>query len=64
MPGLFRLVNDTPNLRPRYNVAPTDGLPIVRRDKAGNREVVMLWGTDPIMGGRSENRVQHHQRSR
>jgi putative SOS response-associated peptidase YedK len=45
MRQLFRFLNATPNIRPRYNAAPTDELPVVRLDREGNRELVMLrWG--------------------
>jgi putative SOS response-associated peptidase YedK len=36
------------NLRPRYNFAPTDAGPIIRHDKEGRREPVMMrWGLVP-----------------
>jgi putative SOS response-associated peptidase YedK len=39
---LFAFLNATPNIRPRYNAAPTDELPVVRLDREGDRELVML----------------------
>jgi putative SOS response-associated peptidase YedK len=54
---LFAFLNATPNIRPRYNAAPTDDLPVVRLDRQGNRELVMLrwglipsWANDPKIG--------------
>lgn len=45
---LFRFINATPNIPPRYNAAPTQDLPVVRLDKNGNRELAMLrWGLIP-----------------
>ncbi len=42
------LFEEQPNLRPRYNAAPTDELPIVRRSKRGKRELVIArWGLIP-----------------
>jgi hypothetical protein len=38
---LFALLNATPNIRPRYNAAPTDERPVVRLDRSGNRELAM-----------------------
>jgi len=36
------------DLKPRYNVAPTQMVPVVRLDKDGNRELAMLrWGLIP-----------------
>ncbi len=44
---LFEFHN-LPNLAPRYNVAPTQAAPIVRRTEDGGRELVMLrWGLVP-----------------
>jgi putative SOS response-associated peptidase YedK len=39
----------TPNFPPSWNVAPTDPLPVVRRDaKAGERSLdVLSWGLVP-----------------
>jgi len=38
-----------PDLKPRYNVAPTQMVPIVRLDPAGQREIAMLrWGLIPF----------------
>ena len=42
------LFEERPNLRPRYNAAPTDELPIVRLTKQGRRELVIArWGLIP-----------------
>lgn len=44
----FHFENGTPDLRPRYNAAPGQDLPIVRLNKEGNRKLVMLrWGLIP-----------------
>jgi putative SOS response-associated peptidase YedK len=48
MRQLFRFLNPTPNLRPHYNAAPTQELPVVRRDRSGAHELVQLrWGLIP-----------------
>jgi len=51
-----------PELRPRYNIAPTQQVPIVRVDQAGRRELVQLrwgliprWAKDPSIGARMFN---------
>ncbi len=37
-----------PNLMPRYNVAPTDEMPVVRRSRQGSPELaIMRWGLIP-----------------
>jgi putative SOS response-associated peptidase YedK len=49
MRRLFKFTNDTPNLRPNYNAAPTQILPVVRLNEAGERELVTLkWGLVPF----------------
>ena len=40
MRRLFTFTNDTPNLRPNYNCAPTQILPVVRLNAEGERELV------------------------
>lgn len=46
---LLRFLNDPPEIRPRYNAAPTDVLPVVRLDGNGDRELAMLrWGLIPF----------------
>jgi putative SOS response-associated peptidase YedK len=36
------------NMQPRYNIAPTQDVPVVRLDRDGQREFVMLrWGLIP-----------------
>jgi putative SOS response-associated peptidase YedK len=48
MRQLFRFLNPTPNLPPHYNAAPTQQLPVVRRDRSGARELAQLrWGLIP-----------------
>ncbi len=49
MRELFLFTGSGFNLRPRYNAAPTQDLPIVRRNASGgDRELVMLrWGLVP-----------------
>lgn len=51
-----------PNVRPRYNIAPTQQVPIVRRNAAGERELVSVrwglvprWAKDPSIGTRMIN---------
>lgn len=45
---LYRLTDARPNFPPRYNIAPTDVVPVVRRRDDGQRELVMLrWGLIP-----------------
>ena len=45
---VFR-VEQIPELEPRYNVAPTQDVPVVRAGKGGGRQFVMLhWGLVPF----------------
>jgi putative SOS response-associated peptidase YedK len=51
-----------PDLRPRYNIAPTQQIPIVRLDSTGHRELVQVrwgfiprWAKDPSIGLRMFN---------
>jgi putative SOS response-associated peptidase YedK len=45
---MFHLVEGASALRPRYNAAPGQELPVVRLDKAGRRELALLrWGLIP-----------------
>ncbi len=53
---------DELDLKPRYNVAPTDVMPVCRLTRHGQREITMLkwglipfWATDPKMGHRTIN---------
>jgi putative SOS response-associated peptidase YedK len=39
-----------PTYRPRYNVAPTDGHPILTLDEGVRRVHRMYWGTRPKIG--------------
>jgi putative SOS response-associated peptidase YedK len=59
---LFRFT-ERPNLAPRYNIAPTQDVPIVRRTRDGaGRELIMVrwglvpyWAADPKIGNRLIN---------
>ncbi len=62
MRRLFRFLNPVPDLPPRYNAAPTQLLPVVRRGRGGARELVMLrwglvpsWAKEPDIGYRMIN---------
>jgi putative SOS response-associated peptidase YedK len=51
-----------PQLRPRYNVAPMQDVPVVRLNAAGERELVQVrwglvprWAKDPAIGNRMIN---------
>ena len=54
---------ERPNLRPRYNIAPTQTVPVVRRkDDGGGRELALVrwglipsWAKDASIGGRLIN---------
>ena len=54
---------DVPQLLPRYNIAPTQAVPVVRLDQAsGEREIALLqwglipsWADDPAIGNRLSN---------
>src|SRR4051794_10894517 len=38
-----------PNLEPRFNIAPTQSVPVIRRSRDGERELVMVrWGLVPF----------------
>jgi putative SOS response-associated peptidase YedK len=60
---LFKFAGATPNLPPRYNVAPTQDAPVVRLNKARDgRELAMLrwglvpyWSKDPKSGAKMIN---------
>lgn len=48
MRRLFEFEGSLPNFPARYNVAPTDSMPVVRLDSQGRRELVLLrWGLVP-----------------
>jgi putative SOS response-associated peptidase YedK len=51
-----------PDLRPRYNIAPTQQVPIIRENSEGTRELVQVrwglvprWAKDPSIGARMIN---------
>ena len=51
-----------PQMRPRYNIAPMQDVPIIRRNAAGERELVDVrwglvprWAKDPAIGNRMIN---------
>lgn len=45
---LYRLTDHRPNFPPRYNIAPTQLVPVVRCRDGGQRELVLLrWGLIP-----------------
>ncbi len=44
---LYRLTQPARNLRPRYNIAPTTAIDVVRRGCAGPELVPMRWGLIP-----------------
>lgn len=52
---------EMPNLKPRWNVAPTQDIPVVRREEDGRHLVMMRWGLvpfwaeDPSIGARMIN---------
>ena len=55
-------VSFPPQLRPRYNIAPMQDVPIVRRNASGERELVNVrwglvprWAKDPAIGSRMIN---------
>ncbi|MDA1058456.1 MAG: SOS response-associated peptidase [Proteobacteria bacterium] len=48
MRRLFLLVGGMPNFPARYNVAPTDTMPVMRMTSTGDRELALLrWGLVP-----------------
>lgn len=60
--ALFDSVDETDLLEPRYNVAPTDPVPVVRTDRAGRRVLVRArwgllphWAREPKHGARMIN---------
>jgi putative SOS response-associated peptidase YedK len=55
-------LEETPNVLPRYNIAPTQEAPVVRLDEGRRRRVDLLkwglvphWATDPSIGSRMIN---------
>lgn len=60
--GLSAVRTMPPEWRPRYNAAPTQRLPVVRRGAAGGRELALLrwglvpsWAKDPAIGNKLIN---------
>lgn len=58
----FAFVKSAVDIRPRYNAAPTQPLPVVRLNKNGERELAMLrwglipsWAQDPAIGASNIN---------
>jgi putative SOS response-associated peptidase YedK len=58
----FAFISSAADVRPRYNAAPTQELPVVRLNKNGQRELVMLrwglipsWANDPSIGSSNIN---------
>ena len=55
--ALFKFEGATPNLAPRYNIAPTQAAPVVIQRKNGERELVsMRWGFVPAWSKGPDNR--------
>lgn len=59
---LFQLQTALPALRPRYNIAPTQPVAVVRRSTEGEREMVIMhwglipsWAKEPDIGNRLIN---------
>ena len=59
---LFDFVGPPPNLAPRWNAAPTQVMPVVRRREDGARELALLrwglvpsWAKDPSVGAKMIN---------
>ncbi|MEI7685612.1 MAG: SOS response-associated peptidase, partial [Planctomycetota bacterium] len=55
-------LSDPPAIRPRYNIAPTTDVPIVRVNADGRRELVPMrwglvprWAKDPSIGAKMIN---------
>lgn len=60
---LYR-VHDRPNLKPRYNIAPTQDILAIRLDQDGQQEPVQLrWGLIPFWAKDGQDRLQHDQRA-
>jgi putative SOS response-associated peptidase YedK len=47
-PELIELYPEGFNVVPRYNVAPTQNIPVVRNDRGQNRLDIMRWGLVPF----------------
>jgi putative SOS response-associated peptidase YedK len=46
---VFGLPEDTPQIEPRYNIAPTSSIPAIRGDVAETRRLALLyWGLVPV----------------
>ena len=60
-----------PEIRPRYNIAPMQQVPIVRLNAAGTRELTQVrwglvprWAKDPSSGApKNKSRAETHARS-
>ena len=45
---LFHAIGAVPNFPPRYNAAPSQALPVVRRSPKGGRDLALMrWGLIP-----------------
>lgn len=45
--ALYNLTAGRPNLQPRWNIAPTQAVPVIRRDGEGNAVALLRWGLIP-----------------
>jgi putative SOS response-associated peptidase YedK len=60
----FGATNPLPNLRPRYNAAPTQSLPVVllAPDTKARHLEPLRWGLIPFWAKDAKIGLQHHQR--
>jgi putative SOS response-associated peptidase YedK len=55
---LYRLTVPALNLRPRYNIAPTTAIDVMRLSETGRELVPMRWGLIPGWSKETTNRLQ------
>lgn len=48
VPEALSVIGPPRNLRPRYNIAPTTGVDVVRLGEAGNELAALRWGLAPV----------------
>ena len=61
--ALWNLRGDFPDFGPRYNIAPSQDVPVIVRNESRNEINAMRWGLVPAVGARSFHWSAHDYRS-
>jgi len=59
----WNLQRDLPIFTPRYNIAPSQEVPVIVRNEGRNEINAMRWGLVPAVGARSFHWSAHDYRS-